>query len=1084
MKMTHILKSAALVALGLALFSCSKKEELKEARAVAASDSYLEFASVNAPEKTLSVYSDGAWAVDVADEWISVSPTSGKGAMDIVISVADNATGGVVDLPRDGKITIQGGSRERNAVITIHQDGDTYYGVQTYTLAQIRDLEDKDVAKVAEAQAIALSKDGFIAADESGFLYVKGEGVALGDKISFNGAKNTLNEGAAFVLDEFTVIESQAAVVYPTATDITASLGSFDFAASQFVTLSASLIGTNVYVNQNVQFPLLGPLEAFELGKLDLHKVTFTGFNVGKSLLLTAVSDNGADEALIPYPLKFKVRVEDINYTTASFAEDSRIDPVNGLGYIEYVPFDLAGTDDNKKYKLDVSDKSPRVTGPWPGDYWLFYGNGAIKAGSEVRIAFEARTSATGHKFWMLEFLDGTEWRPACEVLSSSESGEEVQYTHAMNADGATNVQADYTVKYRKNTEHAQFRFRCMANWQASGAGALPARNGGSARLTVTDVADDTYQPTIEIIKEGNGVEKDPVYAEIEVSSHLLTFNGTPDAPKTITVTSDHDFTLSSQADWLSFDVTEGLAGEATDIQVTCAPSELSELRQATIKIVSEDSEKVIDVVQSAAGQQLDPFISVTGGNRIEVVADGGTKTLRIQSNVEVSAESLSSEWLSVEKAGTKAMVEGTEFVVTYAANDLETGRSGQVRFYNEEKNLEAVVTFVQAGKEPEPLYPEGVYFQDDFDWFKDIADAAGAGDGVGTKTSDAVAPNVYTFDETGTQVFLSRFAAKGYEDLNAAAKVMYLQKYYLKFSKGKNVGGIRLPKMAFGSTPKDVVLEFDWCAQMGGSGSVDAVSMNVEVTGAGLCADSNAAVSSEYPHSQQTGEMFWQHVKIVLKGVTDDTRIEIKPKQFGATSGYYRFFLDNIKVADPAPAVDDVLWSENWVGGVAGDTPSVYQGKDGCSTVVFNNGSVTYSQNSNSTKLYEDGLVYYNNSANISEEAYRNNLMISKGSGFFDVAGIPCKGVKTAQLTYRSNTKVSVHKLESPTTGVTLSELAGTQTNKLDVDDAAQKYINTITCTITLAEGVDSLDLKFINTSAGSNIRVDGFELKVTELW
>ena len=354
----------------------------------------------------------------------------------------------------------------------------------------------------------------------------------------------------------------------------------------------------------------------------------------------------------------------------------------------------------------------------------------------------------------------------------------------------------------------------------------------------------------------------------------------------------------------------------------------------------------------------------------------------------------------------------------------------------------------------------------------------------MGTKTSDAVAPNVYTFDETGTQVFLSRFAAKGYEDLNAAAKVMYLQKYYLKFSKGKNVGGIRLPKMAFGSTPKDVVLEFDWCAQMGGTGSVDAVSMNVEVTGAGLCADSNAAVSSEYPHSQQTGEMFWQHIKIVLKGVTDDTRIEIKPKQFGATSGYYRFFLDNIKVADPAPSVDDVLWSENWVGGVAGDTPSVYQGKDGCSTVVFNNGSVTYSQNSNSTKLYEDGLVYYNNSANISEEAYRYNLMISKGSGFFDVAGIPCKGVKTAQLTYRSNTKVSVHKLESPTTGVTLSELAGTQTNKLDVDDAAQKYINTITCTITLAEGVDSLDLKFINTSASSNIRVDGFELKVTELW
>ena len=65
-----------------------------------------------------------------------------------------------------------------------------------------------------------------------------------------------------------------------------------------------------------------------------------------------------------------------------------------------------------------------------------------------------------------------------------------------MNADGSTNVGIDYIVRYRKNTEHAQFRFRCMANWQANGSGKLAARNGGTARLSVPDKADETYQPT------------------------------------------------------------------------------------------------------------------------------------------------------------------------------------------------------------------------------------------------------------------------------------------------------------------------------------------------------------------------------------------------------------------------------------------------------------------------------------------------------------------------------------------------------------------------------------------------------------
>ncbi len=1087
------------------LASCNQKEEIGEAKAVGANESYVVFAATGAPSQTLSVYADGSWAVDVNQPWIQVSPMTGQGMGSITVSVADNATGGVIDSPREGTIILQGRFRERRMVITVHQNGDNYYGVEEQTLAQVAALDDDAYAKVPDAQVVALSQNGFIAADESASLYVQGTGPALGDKLSFNGKKISVNGAPAFEMDEFQV-NGNSAVVYPEAKDITASLDGYDPNVTEYVSLSASLVGTTIWVNSDVQIPILDPLESLELGAMDLHKVVFKGYGVGTSMLVVSAEDGGMDEALIPYPLRFKVRVDGINYSTATWSETSRIQPVQGLGYIEYVPFDLENTDGNNKYKLDVSDKSPRVTGPWPGDYWLFYGNGAIKAGSEVRIAFEARTSATGHKFWLLEFLDGDQWRPACETLTTNETGEEITYSHAMNADGATNVKANYVVKYRKNSEHAQFRFRCLANWQASGAGPLEKRNGGSARLTVTDVTDETYQPIIEIVKEGNGVEKDPVYADIQVDPELLTFNGTPGAPKELTVTSDYDWTISTAYDWLHLDVEGGVAGEETTVTVTCDESELAELREGTIRIVSEDSERVVHVVQSAAGQMLDPFISVATGNLLEVDAEEGTSNIRVQYNTEYEY-AVDADWLTLTPAGTRALVEWDEYVLSRTANESEAPRTGTIRFFNESKKLEAVVTVVQEGKEvifdnnliqwgfdaslmgdykdsfekdnnfkaniagvgslswtslPEnialdtggkksqviggtgqpyitgawpgdyweftvplknvpagnvvtftalhrisgtgqkywrmdwsldgttwtpvkPLetetetgtnaqythiapssdieitesfkLPEAVadgtlrirftcvanwqgngkgaltapnggthrwsgaiengpkititepqvtqYFADDFEWLQKYIDGWVAAnpddaeklDPVGSQLSSHAQPNIWNVADLASTLG-AELETRGYEDLNPSAKTLYLQKNYFKMGASKKQTGLKLPAMAFeGDTPVDVVVSFDWCAHMGGSGAVDDVSVTVELEGPGSCESSGTAVSAPVTHVQETGQMFWQHASVTLNGVTSATRIKIRPTNMGSTPNYQRWHLDNIRI-------------------------------------------------------------------------------------------------------------------------------------------------------------------------------------------
>jgi hypothetical protein len=96
-------------------------------------------------------------------------------------------------------------------------------------------------------------------------------------------------------------------------------------------------------------------------------------------------------------------------------------------------------------------------------------------------------------------------------------------------------------------------------------------------------------------------------------------------------------------------------------------------------------------------------------------------------------------------------------------------------------------------------------------------------------------------------------------------------------------------------------------------------------------------------------------------------------------------------------------------------------------------------------------------------------------------VNGIPCNGVKTATLTYRSNSKLEGnHQVTSTTAGVTIGELSATSVPKQDLAD---KNTYTVTCTVTIPEGTKTLDLCITNINAKSNIRVDGLQVVVTEV-
>ena len=501
----YILKTVLAVSSAMLALNSCKDEDTGMAEAVLASDTYISFAAQDAPSHTITVYSDGEWRVD-GPSWVTVDPARGVGTVEgVTISVSDNVEGGVMGLPRRDTVKFHGNLLRSYSNVIVYQDGDKYNGAPTVKISGIAGVAEGGYLKVTDAVVYAVNKTGCVLSDGKTFLYFDNfAGVSVGDVISFHGCRST-SGGFPSVSDiEDLTVTGAEEVSLPEPVDLTSSIESYTVDSIRFASLDGVLKNGVITVGDASRTAtLLNPTSDIDLEAVNGHRIHVEGFVVALaggdySIVASVVEDKGLD-VVVSLLAKWHLGTG-INATTATWAADG-LDAVEGSGKITYVPYDLENSNANNKYKLDIQANNPRVTGPWPGDYWLFDVPSSISAGESVSISFESRVSATGHKFWRLEYLDGSDWKVAGNALTTAEPGYEITYTHAMNSDGSTNIQVSAEVTYSQTTTSCQFRFLCVANWSADGKGTvLSARNGGSARLSITDDSDETWQPTIRKI--------------------------------------------------------------------------------------------------------------------------------------------------------------------------------------------------------------------------------------------------------------------------------------------------------------------------------------------------------------------------------------------------------------------------------------------------------------------------------------------------------------------------------------------------------------------------------------------------------
>lgn len=124
--------------------------------------------------------------------------------------------------------------------------------------------------------------------------------------------------------------------------------------------------------------------------------------------------------------------------TSASFVDSEKqsvfpgtngksIAPSSGSGKIEYWACDRTGYVEKTALcsRAAGGNGDPYVSGAIPGDYWYVYGDmkgTKIPAGTKVHFYFVTKLGTMCSSYWMIEYKDGDDWKPAIPTSTVQES--------------------------------------------------------------------------------------------------------------------------------------------------------------------------------------------------------------------------------------------------------------------------------------------------------------------------------------------------------------------------------------------------------------------------------------------------------------------------------------------------------------------------------------------------------------------------------------------------------------------------------------------------------------------------------------
>lgn len=342
--------------------------------------------------------------------------------------------------------------------------------------------------------------------------------------------------------------------------------------------------------------------------------------------------------------------------------------------------------------------------------------------------------------------------------------------------------------------------------------------------------------------------------------------------------------TVADGSEWIIPAATSGEAGDM-GIELTVEQNKTGGERTGSFVINAGSKSETVTVIQNLEGLKL-------SADNFRVNKFGFSDEAQTPLTFTItSAEAWTStcdDWLSIEPASGEAGE--TEVTLLVDENTSGAPREGAVKITTSLNGLEAAVRIDQNAKNS--LYDDDgeeighIYYSENFDWITEY----GGNDCVGGHTQDG-AKNIYTTGDA-----LQKFNEAGLTDFNPDMRTIYACSDYLKMGAGSKQTGIILPVLTIPEgQATDIELTFVAASNIGGdgTGTPDAVTVTAAILkGPGSIGDQQKESEPMTP-----GEHWeWTPMSVKIYGITGETQIVIRSTQQGV-SGYYRWYLDNIKM-------------------------------------------------------------------------------------------------------------------------------------------------------------------------------------------
>ena len=563
---------------------------------------------------TLSFSTNVAWSATVSADWLTISPSSGEaGKNSVKVEVEENRTG----QPRSATITISDKESMQKVSVTVRQEALKASLTVSPESLEFSANKGEEMLNVTSNTDWVITKDAewiTLDSDKGKGLATIAAGVTENTSLTSRTGSITVSTSDGSVKKTVSVRQSGAAVVF------TIDKNEFNVAA---VGESFSVKVThNIGYKINSQPEWVKQTRKASSGNVDTY--TFTA---------EANTSTEAREGVIVF---CNDNNECIQVT---------VKQAGAKASLSVSPAELTFTANTESKSLDVTSNTAWTAAS--GASWAKLNKTNGSGNAQIAVTAEENTAITQRSATItIKTADGK----ATATVKVTQSAANVIFSVDKNEHSVAAAGGDFTVKV---THNIGYKINSQPEWVKQADKTTSGNTDTFSFKAEANTSTVAREGVIVFCNDNNEcvpvtVKQAGANATLSVSPASMTFTAKSES-KTFTVTSNTDWTMTSDAAWVKLSATDG-SGNA-QVTVTAEENTATKQRIATITLKTKDGKTTATVKLSQNGADI--IFRIDGDNReYKVEAEGGEIQFFVIHNIECYLKK-NPEWVILDNMQT-----------------------------------------------------------------------------------------------------------------------------------------------------------------------------------------------------------------------------------------------------------------------------------------------------------------------------------------------------------------------------------------------------------------------------------------------